>query len=251
MRRNELKERWRAGKSVSNCWLMLGQPFVAELIAHQGWDSVTVDMQHGLNDFAEVCALLTAVSATATVPLVRVPWNEPRDVMRALDAGAYGVICPNVDTKEQAERFVGAVRYAPMGYRSVGPHRAIVYAGADYLKFANETVLAIVQIESAKALSNVREIAQVKGLDMLYVGPSDLGLSLGREPRIDPTDPITVEAIDTIRKTAKEFGLKSGIYCSSPDYAASMIEKGFDLVTAASDEGMILAGAAIAKRFAR
>jgi 4-hydroxy-2-oxoheptanedioate aldolase len=230
---------------------MLGQPFVAELIAHQGWDSVTVDMQHGLNDFAEVCSLLMAVSATPTVPLVRVPWNEPRDIMRALDAGAYGIICPNVDTKEQAERFVGAVRYAPLGYRSVGPHRAFVYGGPDYLKFANETILAIVQIESKRALSNVREIAQVKGLDMLYVGPSDLGLSLGREPRIDTTDPVTVEAIDTIRETAKEFGLKSGIYCSSPDYAAQMLEKGFDLVTAASDEGMILAGALIAKRFAR
>ena len=251
MRRNELIERWRVGKPASNCWLMLGQPFVAELIAHQGWDSVTIDMQHGLNDFAEVCALLTAVSATSTVPLVRVPWNEPRDIMRALDAGAYGVICPNVDTKEQAEKFVGAVRYAPLGYRSVGPHRAIVYGGPDYLKFANETLLAIVQIESAKALSNVREISQVKGLNMLYIGPSDLGLSLGREPRLDQTDPVVVEAIDTILKTAKEFGLKSGIYCGSPDYAVSMLEKGFDLVTAASDEGMILAGAALAKRFAR
>jgi 4-hydroxy-2-oxoheptanedioate aldolase len=250
MRRNGLRERWQSGKNATNCWLALGHAFTAELIAHQGWDSVTIDMQHGLADHAEMCAMLQAVSATEAVPIVRVPWNEPGTVMRALDAGAMGVICPNVDTAEECERFVGACRYAPLGYRSVGPRRAMLYGG-DYMAKANEELLAIVQVESAKALSNVREIASVKGLDMLYVGPSDLGLSLGREPRPDQTDPVVVEAIDTILKTAKEAGLRAGIYCSAVDYAQAMLEKGFDLVTVTSDGAMIGTGAAIARRFAR
>lgn len=249
MRPNALHDLWRAGKRATNCWLALGNALAAEMLAHQGWDSLTIDMQHGQSDYAAMCAMLTAISTTSTVPLVRVPWNDPGDVMRALDAGAYGVICPNVDTRADCERFVGACRYAPMGYRSVGPLRAAIYAGPDYLAHANSTVLAIVQIESAKALANVSDIAAVRGLDMLYVGPSDLGLSLGREPKLDQTDAVVVEAIDAILKAAKVAGLRAGIYCSSAQYAAAMIEKGFDLVTAASDQGLIAAGRALVSRF--
>ncbi len=251
MRSNGLIERWRSGKPASNCWLSFGHPFIAEVLAHQGWDSLTIDMQHGLADQADVSAMLMAISTSSAVPLVRVPWNNPGDVMRALDSGAYGIVCPNIETREECEKFVGACRYAPLGYRSVGPRRALLYSGPDYLKFANETVLAIVQVETAKGLTNVHEIASVKGLDMLYVGPSDLGLSLGREPRIDQTDPVVVEAIDTILRAAKSAGLKSGIYCRSADYAMAMREKGFDLVTVTSDDGLIAAGAASATRFMR
>ncbi len=250
MKPNRLRELWKAGKPSSNCWLSLGHAFTTELIAHQGWHSATVDMQHGLADFGAMCAMLTAISTSQTVPLVRVPWNEPGTVMRALDAGADGVICPNIETKEECERFVGACRYAPLGYRSVGPRRAALYGGPDYMKLANETVLAIVQVETSKGLSNVDAIASVKGLDMLYVGPSDLGLSLGREPRVDQTDPVVVEAIDRILSTAKRAGLSAGIYCRNADYAKAMMEKGFDLVTVTSDEAMISAGAAVARRFA-
>jgi len=250
MRANRLREIWQSGKPASNCWLTLGHPFTAELVAHQGWDSVTVDMQHGVGDIGTMVAMLMAVSASATVPLVRVPWNEPGPVMRALDAGAYGVICPNIETSEECERFVGACRYAPKGYRSVGPLRAPLYAGADYLKHANATVLAIVQVETRKGLENVDAIAAVEGLDMLYVGPSDLGLSLGRQPRGDQTDPVVVEAIDAILRSARRAGLKAGIYCSSADYAEAMMKKGFDLVTVTSDAAMIGSGTAAARRFA-
>src|SRR5580765_2954963 len=151
MRPNALIAQWQDGKSATNCWLTLGDPSVAEIMAHQGWDSLTVDMQHGQADFAAMRAMLTAISTTKAVPLVRVPWNEPGTIMRALDAGAYGVICPNVDTREQCEQVVGACRYAPQGYRSVGTStmRAVLYAGSDYIIHANATVLAIVQIESA------------------------------------------------------------------------------------------------------
>jgi 4-hydroxy-2-oxoheptanedioate aldolase len=169
--------------------------------------------------------------------------------MRAADAGAYGIICPNIETAEECERFAGACRYAPMGYRSVGPRRAMLYAGADYMTHANDTVLAIAQIETAKGLANMTAIAAVKGLDMLYVGPSDLGLSLGRAPKADQTDPVVTEAIDAIVRYAKEAGLRAGIYCRSVEYARGMAAKGFDLVTVTSDENLLSAGGEARARF--
>jgi 4-hydroxy-2-oxoheptanedioate aldolase len=251
MRPNQLIERWRQGKPATNCWLSLGNLLATEILAHQGWHSLTVDLQHGASDYASMCAMLTAISTTDVTPLVRIPWNNPGDAMRALDAGAYGIICPNVDTRHDCEKFVAACRYAPLGTRSFGPRRAMLYAGDDYMQHANTTLLAIVQIESAVALANVDDIAAVEGLDMLYVGPSDLGLSLGRAPRADTTDPITVEAIDKILKAAKRAKLRSGIYCRSAEYALQMADKGFDLVTVTSDEGLLATGTSMAARFAK
>ena len=250
MRANRLRELWASGKPVTNCWLSLADSLATEILSHQGWDSLTVDMQHGQADFTAMCAMLTAISTTNAVPLVRVPWNDPGDIMRALDAGAYGVICPNIDTREECERFVSACHYAPDGRRSVGPKRAVLYAGADYLARANETILTIAQVESAKALANVSEIASVKGLDVIFIGPTDLGLSLGREPRADQTDPVVVRAIDEILAAAKAAGKRAAIYCKSVAYSKAMIAKGFDFVVVTSDEALLSSGAAIASQFA-
>ena len=249
MRANRLRQAWAQGRAVTNLWLSLPGSLATEILSHQGWDSLTIDLQHGQADYAAMCAQLTAISTTDAVPLVRVPWNDPGDIMRALDAGAYGIICPNIETVEECERFVGACRYAPAGYRSVGPKRAILYAGQDYLAHANTTILTIVQIETAKGLKNVAEIAATKGLDMLYVGPTDLGLSLGREARSDQNDPVVVAAIDTILKAAKAAKRYSGIYCRAVEYARAMAAKGFDLVTVTGDENLLSAGAATHVQF--
>jgi 4-hydroxy-2-oxoheptanedioate aldolase len=249
MRANRLREAWAEGRAVTNCWLSLPGALATEILSHQGWDSLTIDLQHGQADYAQMCAMLTAISTTPTVPLVRVPWNNPGDVNRALDAGAYGVICPNIDTAEECERFVSACRYAPLGTRSVGPKRAVLYGGADYLAKANETILTFAQVESAKALANVKAIAAVKALDAIYIGPTDLGLSLGREPKADQTDPVVVQAIDAILAAAKQAGKRAAIYCKSVEYARAMIAKGFDFVTVTSDEALLSAGAAAAAQF--
>ena len=249
MRTNRLREVWAGGKQATNIWLGLPSMLAAESISHQGWDSVTIDMQHGHIDFASMVQMLTAISTTAAVPLVRVPWNEPGSVMRALDAGAYGVICPNIDTREQCERFVGACRYAPLGYRSVGPRRAVLYAGADYIARANETVLAVVQVESVLALKNVAEIASVKSLDMIYVGPTDLALSLGRDIRLGLSDSVLLQAIDQILAAARTANVRTGIYCRNADDAKAMFAKGFDLATVTSDDALIGSGHAIAAKF--
>src|SRR6185503_6553772 len=224
MRANRIRELWAAGKPALNCWITLPGTLAAEMLAHQGWDSLTVDLQHGGSDFASMCAMFAAISTTDTVPLMRVAWNAPGDVMRALD--------------------VGACRYPPEGYRSFGPKRGLLYGGKDYVHHANETLLAIIQIETLKGLQNVDAIAKVKGLDMLYVGPSDLGLALGREARQNQTDPVVMEAVDRILAAAKNAGLKAGMHCTSAEYAREMIKRGFDFVTVISDETLLSRGAA-------
>ena len=248
MRENGLRKIWASGRAATNVWATIPASYATEIIAHQGWDSITVDTQHGVIDYADMVAMLTAIATTPATPLVRVGWNNPGEIMRAADAGAMGVICPTVNTKDECERFVGALRYAPMGYRSLGPNRARLM-GDDYAAKANTTVLAIAQIETASGLDHVEAIAGVKSLDMLYIGPSDLGLSLGREGRMDQTDPVVVKAIDRILAVAKAAGLKAGIYCIAPDYSKQMLAKGFDLVTVLSDLTLINAGAALKKQF--
>jgi 4-hydroxy-2-oxoheptanedioate aldolase len=249
MRPNRLREIWASGKAANNAWLAIPSIFSAEMMGQQGWDSLTIDMQHGQADYAALVQMLVAVSTGPSVPLVRVPWNNPGDVGRALDAGVYGVICPNVETVEECRKFVSACRYPPQGTRSIGPHRATIYAGSDYVAKANESLLAIVQIESRLAVENVDAIAKVEGLDMLYVGPSDLAFSMGRPPRLDTDDPEIVKAIDEILAAAKRAGLKSGIYCATVEYGKRMAAKGFDLVTIVNDQTLIAAGARLVKEF--
>ena len=174
MRANRIRQLWASGKPALNCWITLPGTLAAEMLAHQGWDSLTVDLQHGASDFASMCAMFAAISTTATTPLMRVAWNTPGDVMKALDAGAYGVICPNIETVEECERFVGACHYPPDGYRSFGPKRGLLYGGKDYVHHANKTILTI--RSKPERASECGRDCPVKGLDMLY-RPIDLGPS--------------------------------------------------------------------------
>jgi len=248
MQDNPLKTAWSSGRAVTNVWATIPSSYSTEILAHQGWDSITVDTQHGVIGYGDMVGMLTAVSTSRSVPLVRVGWNDPSQIMRAADAGALGVVCPTINTGTECEAFVGALRYPPVGYRSMGPNRARLLS-PDYAARANNLVLAIAQIETAAGLENVESIAAVPGLDMLYVGPSDLGISLGREGRMDQTDPVVVKAIDRILDVARSNRLRTGIYCVSPAYSKSMFNKGFDLVTVASDAGLLGLGADLRQQF--
>jgi 4-hydroxy-2-oxoheptanedioate aldolase len=245
---NTLKERWAEGGKTLNGWLSVGNAFTAEIMAAQGYDSLTVDIQHGALDYADALAMLQAMRASGVVPLVRVPWNEPGIIMKALDAGAYGIICPMVNTRAEAEAFVAAVRYPPRGNRSFGPTRAVFAAGADYPARANDEILAFAMIETAEAVENVEAIAATDGLDALYIGPSDLtlGVTNGRLPAgFDRQEPEMVEVIHRILAAAKGAGLRAALHCASPDYAARALGWGFDMTTVSNDV-RLLAGAAAA-----
>ncbi|MCB9944479.1 MAG: 2,4-dihydroxyhept-2-ene-1,7-dioic acid aldolase [Geminicoccaceae bacterium] len=235
MRKNRLRQLWAEGKGTVNAWCSTPSSFTAEIMAHQGWDSVTVDCQHGLIDYQVAVTMLQAISTTETVPLVRVPWREPGILMKMLDAGAYGVICPMVNTVEEARELVEHCSYPPLGQRSFGPIRATIYGGADYAKHANDEVLVIAMIETKKALDNVDEIMAVKGLDGLYIGPADLANSLGVAPGFDPTDKGVLKAIADILAAAKKHGKFAGIHCGFPAFGRRMVDDGFNFVTLMND----------------
>ena len=243
MRKSAIKDIWASGGAVINGWCAIPNGFVAELMAQMGWDSLTIDTQHGLIDYQAMLGMLQAISTTAVTPMVRVPWNDPAAIMKALDAGAFGIICPMVNSREECERFVGACRYAPRGYRSSGPTRAIVYGGSDYPAKANDTVLALAMIETREALDNLDAIAGTPELDALYIGPSDLSVSLGLPHGLDRNEEIVLAALQRVLDACRRHKIKACIHTGSTSYAKRMLGMGFDLVTVLSDARlMMLAG---------
>jgi len=243
MRPNLLRQIWSDGRAAVNGWLTIPDGFAAETMAHQGWDSVTVDLQHGIVDYAAAVQMLTAISTTATVPLVRVPWLEPGIIMKSLDAGAYGIICPMISTPAEAERFVTCTRYAPRGSRSFGPTRALLYAGADYPQHADATIVRFAMIETAQALDNLDAILSVEGLDAIYVGPSDLSLALGCRPALDELDATATQAIEHILARAQAHGVIAGIHNGTAEAARRRLQMGFRFVSIASDAGLMATAA--------
>ncbi len=243
MRPNRIRDKWEAGEPAVNVFLAIPESFAAEMISTLPWDGVTIDMQHGIVDYQAAVRMMQGISRYDAAPMVRVPWNEPGIIMKSLDAGAYGIICPMVNNREEAERFVGACRYAPDGYRSTGPVRAAIYAGGDYHDQANRTILTLAMIETQQAVDNLDEICTVKGLDGLYIGPSDLSVSIGGPPGGDQRAPEVMKRIDTILAAAKRNGVKAGIHALTAKYAEEMIARGFDLVTLSNELRHMMAGA--------
>ena len=245
MRPNTLREIWARGEAVVNGWLSIPSSFAAEVMAHQGFDSLVVDMQHGVIDYDTAIPLLQAISTTPVIPLARVPWNDPARLMKILDAGAYGIICPMVNTPEEADALVRACKYPPRGYRSWGPVRASIYAGGtDYATRANAELVVMPMIETAEAVKNLDAILKVPGIDAVYVGPSDLALSLGATPKLDHDHPDVVAAQRKIVATCKKHGVFAGIHNATSAYALRMIGEGYQFVTLASDSRFLAMKAA-------
>tara|TARA_B100001248_G_scaffold254991_1_gene234146 strand:+ start:1101 stop:1892 length:792 start_codon:yes stop_codon:yes gene_type:complete len=244
MRINKLKEMFKKSEPIINGWLQIPSAFSAEVMAHQGWDSCTIDMQHGVIDYPNALTMLQAISTTNVTPLARVNWNEPGQIMKILDAGCYGIICPMVSNRDEAERFINACLYPPKGYRSYGPVRGLLYGGNDYAKEADKEVLKLAMIETKEALSKLDEILDTPNLDGIYIGPADLSLALGEEPGFDkPENTLVFKEISKILESAKKRDLLAGIHNGSVEYAQKMIKKGFDLVTVGSDQRFMSSGA--------
>ena len=238
---NKLKSIWAEGRATTNGWLSIPHVVTAEVMAGLGWDSITIDMHHGLIDYPAMLSMLVALGDSGPVPLVRVPWNDPGTIYRVLDAGAKGVICPMINTAAEAEIFVKATKYPPLGSRSFGPIRPLIKEGPHYVATANATCLALAQIETRQALANIDAIFSVPGLDGVYVGPSDLAFDMGLPPHFDTEVPALLQTFEVILAAAKRHGLAAGMHNSTPAYAKRMAEAGFDLVTFGSDIGFMLA----------
>jgi 4-hydroxy-2-oxoheptanedioate aldolase len=243
MRPNRIKQLWRDGKCVTMGWLSVSHGFTAEVMARQGFDALVVDMQHGTTELSNVLPMLQAISQTDTVPVVRVPWNDPAIIMKALDLGAYAIIVPLVNTAEDAAKAVAACRYPPVGMRSSGPVRAVHYGGADYVAQANDEIVVMAMIETKEGLANLDAICATPGLDAVYIGPSDLSFALGLDPRGDNPDPVHIATCDQIRDAAHKHGIKACMHCATGSFAAGAVKRDFDLVMITSDINSMVAGA--------
>jgi len=253
MLKNRIRQLWSENKAVLNGWLSIPAPFSAEIMAAQDYDSLTLDMQHGVIGYDSAVTMLQAIRASAVTPVVRVPWLDPAHIMKALDAGAYGIICPMVNSKEQAMQLASCMRYPPRGERSFGPTRALFSAGSDYAEHADDEVICLAMIETRQAFENLEEILSVEGIDGVYVGPADLTFGLtGRKYRtgFDREEQELVDAILHITRTAHQFGKKAGLHCGAADYAAKAVGWGLDLVTLSNDVRLMsVAAAASVKQF--
>ena len=246
MKKNRIKDMWMANQPTINGWLSMSSAFGSEIMSNQGYDSLTIDLQHGILGYSDCVKILQSTDSSPITPLTRVPWLDPGHIMKALDAGSYGVICPMINTREQAERLVSYTHYPPSGIRSFGPTRALYSLGGDYYQTANDSIICFAMIETAEAMTNLEEIVSTPGLDGVYIGPSDLaiGISDGRlAPGFDSEDPEIILAIKAILKSAKKANIFAGLHCGSAEYAARAIEWGFNMTTISSD-GRLLADAA-------
>jgi len=230
----DLPSLWRDGGTTLGAWISLREPFLAEMAATSGYDYVCVDMQHGLSDIGHVISAMQAMARTSTVPIARVPWNEPGVIGRVLDVGALGVIIPMVNSAEEAERAVAACRYAPAGARSYGPRIVAARLGAGYFAGANTSVACIPMIETRRAVEQIDEILSVPGIDAIYIGPADLSVSYGLQPGLDQSDPAFTDALATVVAACQRHGVVPGIHASAA-LAAARHATGFRMITVGFD----------------
>jgi len=232
--KNPIKALWQANRTAINGWCNLSGSMIAEAMGRAGWDSVTVDLQHGVIDYMDAVTMIQAISLTPATPLVRAPWNDPAIIMKLLDAGAMGIICPMVNNAAEAAAFVSNCRYAPQGRRSFGPIRAGM-VHENYWSQANEAILTIAMVETAEAMENLDGIMATPGLDAVYIGPSDLGLSLVGKPIPEPDDPTVLAAVAKVLEKARQHKIVAGFHNMTPEHAKKMSDQGFRFVTIGGD----------------
>jgi 4-hydroxy-2-oxoheptanedioate aldolase len=238
---NQVRDRWAAGGTALGAWISLRDPIIAETAASQGFDYVCVDLQHGLNDYDGMANALAAMAGSGATPLVRVPWNEPGIIGRALDAGAAGVIIPMVNSVDEAQRAASACHYWPTGSRSFGPIAHGARGGFPGIEAANEQVLCIPMIETREAVEQIDDILGVPGISAVYIGPADLSITYGLRPGMDQSDDEWNAAIAKVVASCAAHEVIAGVH-SSAALAAKRGEQGFRMITVTSDLGSVAAG---------
>ncbi|MFL5990718.1 MAG: HpcH/HpaI aldolase family protein [Rubrobacteraceae bacterium] len=243
MATNPIREIWAGDRPAFGLWSVMPGTIGAEILAKAGADYVCVDQQHGVIDYGSIAPMFQVIRAGGAAPITRVLSNDPFLIMKALDAGSWGVIVPLVNSAEDAARAVSACRYPPQGMRSFGPVLAADVIGSrDPEKLGGE-VVCLVMVETREALERVGEIAATPGLDGVYIGPSDLALSLGLTPTLEIMEGEHAEAVERIRESCHRNGIAAGIHSPSGEWARRHAQAGFDLITVASDAPLLRAAA--------
>ena len=236
---NPLHKCWASGRAALNGWIAVPSVLSTEAMAAAGWDALTVDMQHGTADYSDLLTILPVIEKSGAAPIVRVPWLDEAAIMRALDAGALGIIAPMINTRADAERLVSACRYPPTGSRSFGPIRARLAHPGYGVESANEEIVPFAMIETREAVDNLDQILSVPELGGVYVGPADLSLSFGHPPGFDWDEQEMVDRILGILDRCRLAQVPCALHCGRVDYASKMAAEGFSMVTVGSDARFI------------
>jgi len=238
--KNPVKAKLKAGEVSVGMWITIGHTDISERLANVGLDWLTFDMEHAPLDRETVQFMIQSMGyQTDCIPIVRVPWNDIWLIKHALDIGAYGVVIPLIGTREDAVNAVRYCKYPPEGVRGCAPRHA-AFRDKEYIQTANDEILVIVQIETREAIKNIDEICSVKGVDVCYVGPTDLSMSLGVFGQT--THPVFKEATSRVIKACRKWGVAPGMHCSVESINEA-IEEGFQFVALASDLNHLIAGA--------
>jgi 4-hydroxy-2-oxoheptanedioate aldolase len=238
-----LADRWRRGEATYGAWCSIPSSFSAEILSRVGFDWACIDLQHGMIGADVVLPMAQAFSITSTPLFIRVPWNDPASIMRALDFGAVGVIIPMIDTPAQAESAARSCRYPPLGFRSYGPTRAGLLDAAYSPARANQNVLCVVMVETREAIANLEAILSVEGVDAVFVGPADLAVSFGVDPA--GNEQIT-ELVAQVASQCREHRRVAGIFCPTLDAAVAWRAFGYQLLALQSDVRLLRNAAAAA-----
>jgi 4-hydroxy-2-oxoheptanedioate aldolase len=238
-----LRELWDSGRPTVGGWCAVPSGVSAEVLGVAGFDWVAVDTQHGLIGYDQMQVMVQALSRTGTPAFVRVPWNEPAEIMKALDAGAQGVIVPMVNSPEEARIATGACRYPPQGIRSWGPTGIALRIPGYNPEMGNRLTVCAIMVETAEAVDRIDEIVSVPGVDAVFIGPNDLAISLGLAPTADPSDTEHLRRIDGILAACRAHRVAAGIACGSARLARQWAERGFTMLAVPSDAALLRAAA--------
>jgi 4-hydroxy-2-oxoheptanedioate aldolase len=246
MKTNHVRAKLKQGQPSIGTWLTLPDPLAARMMGRVGFDWLTVELEHTATNLETAATIFAIVSASGSVPLVRVPWNTTENIKRVLDTGAWGIVVPMVNSRAEAEAAVAAARYAPRGNRSIGGQLHAVNFDTDpatYYARANDEILVVLMAEHVKAIEAADEILSMSGIDVIFIGPNDLHNSMGKPPAFDSNDPAFTDAVAHILKTARKHGVAPGIHVADAAAAKRRIAEGFQFIAVASEAGMMLSKA--------
>jgi 4-hydroxy-2-oxoheptanedioate aldolase len=246
MKKNPVKAALKAGKPQVGSWLSFGNVLATRLMARVGFHWLTVDMEHSPIDWNDASILFGAIADAGCVPLARVPTGEYDHIKRALDAGAWGIVVPMVDTVEEAKAAISAAKYPPVGNRSLGGAMHAVNfnaAAGDYYKYANDEILVVLQTESPLGVQNAEAIYRLKGVDAIFVGPVDLSARMKDENGNDPTPEQLDAMLGRVLAAGKKVGTPVGLHVLTPEIAKKRIAEGWQFVAVGSDLRMMVSEA--------
>ena len=246
MKINPVKAKLQEGKPSFGTWLSFGNLHAARVLARMGFDWLTLDMEHSAFDWSHAATIFAAVADAGCVPLARVPEGDHYCIKRVLDAGAWGIVVPMVDTVEQARAAIAAAKYPPEGTRSVGGGMHSLNFGAtagEYYQRANDEILVVLQTESPAGVENAEAIYSLPGCDAIFIGPNDLRFQMRAPDGAFPTPEAHEELVQRVIAAGKKVGTPTGIHAMSAEEAFMRAEQGMQFLAVASDLRMLTSAA--------